>query len=128
MEGRYVCPYMSEGVYAELRNASNMRYQIEAVLTRNKNRIQRLFSIYFPEYKDVYGSFDCISSMMILRQAALPCDIIDLGAERINQIWREAKLKAVGIKKGKDPGRSCKAKHRLYRETQNCKDRNNDAA
>ncbi|MBR6581203.1 MAG: transposase [Ruminococcus sp.] len=90
---------MSEGVYAELRNASNMRFQIEAELTRNKNRIQRWFSIYFPEYKDVYGSFDCISSMMILRQAALPCDIIDLGAERINQIWREAKLKAVGIKR-----------------------------
>ncbi|MBR6580636.1 MAG: IS110 family transposase, partial [Ruminococcus sp.] len=50
MEGRYVCPYMSEGVYAELRNASNMRFQIEAELTRNKNRIQRWFSIYFPEY------------------------------------------------------------------------------
>lgn len=99
MEGRYACPYMPEGVYAELRNASNMRFQIEAELTRNKNRIQRWFSIYFPEYKDVYGSFDCISSMMILREAALPCDIIDLGAEKINQIWREAKLKAVGIKR-----------------------------
>ena len=80
---------MPEGVYAELRNASNMRFQIEAEFTRNKNKIQRWFSIYFPEYKDVYGSFDCISSMMILRQAALPCDIIDFGAERINQIWRD---------------------------------------
>ena len=36
--------------------------------------------------------------MMILRQAALPCDIISLGIEKINQIWREAKLQAVGKK------------------------------
>lgn len=37
--------------------------------------------------------------MMILKQAALPRDIIDLGAEKINQIWRDAKLKAVGKKR-----------------------------
>ena len=37
--------------------------------------------------------------MMILRQAALPCDIISLGVEKINQIWREAKLRAVGKKR-----------------------------
>ena len=76
-----------------------MRFQVEAELTRNKNRIQRWFAIYFPEYTEVYGSFDAISSMIILRQAALPCDIIDLGVEKINQIWREAKLRAVGKKR-----------------------------
>ena len=86
IEGRYTYPYMPEGVYADLRNASNMRFQVEAELTRNKNRIQKWFSVYFPEYNEVYGSFDAISSMMILKQAALPCDIISLGAEKINQI------------------------------------------
>ena len=80
IEGRYTYPYMPEG-------------------TRNKNRIQKWFSVYFPEYNEVYGSFDAISSMMIIKQAALPCDIISLGAEKINQIWREAKLKAVGKKR-----------------------------
>lgn len=99
IEGRYTYPYMPEGVYADLRNASNMRFQVEVELTRNKNRIQKWFSVYFPEYNEVYGSFDAISSMMILKQAALPCDIISLGAEKINQIWREAKLKAVGKKR-----------------------------
>lgn len=99
IEGRYAYPYMPEGVYAEIRNVSNMRFQIEAELTRNKNRIQRWLAVYFPEYSEVYGKFDAISSMMILKQAALPCDIIKLGAEKINQIWREAKLKAVGKKR-----------------------------
>lgn len=60
IEGRYVNPYLPEGIYAEIRNASNMRFQIEAELTRNKNRIQRWFAIYFPEYTEVYGSFDAI--------------------------------------------------------------------
>ena len=99
IEGRYAFPYLPEGIYAEIRNASNMRFQVEAELTRNKNRIQRWFAIYFPEYTEVYGKFDAISSMMILRQAALPCDIISLGVEKINQIWREAKLRAVGKKR-----------------------------
>lgn len=99
IEGRYAFPYLPEGIYAEIRNASNMRFQVEAELTRNKNRIQRWFAIYFPEYTEVYGSFDAISSIMILRQAALPCDIISLGIEKINQIWREAKLRAVGKKR-----------------------------
>ena len=99
MEGRYAYPYMPEGLYAEIRNASNMRFRIEAELTRTKNRIQRWLAIYFPEYKEVYGKFDAISSMMILKQAALPRDIISLGAEKINQIWREAKLRAVGKKR-----------------------------
>jgi transposase len=36
---------------------------------------------------------------MVLKQAALPCDIIALGADRINQIWRDAKLRAVGKKR-----------------------------
>ena len=99
IEGRYAFPYLPEGIYAEIRNASNMRFQVEAELTRNKNRIQRWFAIYFPKYTKVYGSFDAISSLMILRQAALPCDIISLGDEKINQIWREAKLRAVGKKR-----------------------------
>ena len=99
IEGRYTYPYMPDSLYAEIRNASNMRFQVEAELTKCKNRIQRWFTVYFPEYSEVYGSFNAISSMMILKQVALPCDIINLGAEKINQIWRDAKLRAVGKKR-----------------------------
>jgi transposase len=102
IDGRYAYPYMPQGVYAELRNASVLRFQIEAEQTRIKNRIQRWLCIYFPEYKEVYGNFDAISSLMVLKQAALPCDIIAFGADRINQIRRDAKLRAVG-KKGHRP-------------------------
>ena len=100
-EGRFTYPYIPTGIYAEIRNLSNLRFQTQEEITRIKNRIARWFSIYFPEYKDVYGQLDAISGMMILKQAPLPADIVKLGVEGVNKIWREAKLRAVGYKRAK---------------------------
>ncbi len=100
-EGRYSYPYIPTGVYAEVRNASNLRLQAEKELTRVKNRLARWFSIYFPEYKDVYGKTDTVSGVMILKVAPLPEDIIALGVEGINRIWRAAKLRGAGLKRAK---------------------------
>lgn len=100
-EGRYMIPYLPDGVYADLRTASNMRFQIQAELTRIQNRINRWFNIYFPEYKTVYGKLDAKSGMMILKEAPLPEDILTLGIEGVTQIWREAKMRAVGKTRAK---------------------------
>ncbi len=100
-EGRFSYPYLPEGVYAELRTASNLRFQAQAELTRVINRIARWFSIYFPEYKDVYGKKDCKSGLMIIKQAPLPADIKALGVEGVNKIWRDAKLRGAGLKRAK---------------------------
>ena len=98
-EGQYMIPYLPEGVYADLRTASNMRFQIQSEITRIQNRISRWFNIYFPEYKTVYGKPDAVSGMMLLKQAPLPEDILTLGVEGVNQIWRDAKMRAVGKKR-----------------------------
>ena len=100
-EGRYSYPYIPTGIYAEIRNASNLRLQADVELTRVKNRLARWFSIYFPEYKNVYGNPDAVSGIMILKMAPLPEDIIALGVEGVNQIWRDAKLRGVGLKRAK---------------------------
>lgn len=100
-EGRYMIPYLPDGVYADLRTLSNLRFQLQSELTRIQNRISRWFSIYFPEYSSVYGKADSISGMMVLKQAPLPEDIVTLGVEGVNRIWRDAKLRAVGIKRAK---------------------------
>lgn len=100
-EGRFSYPYIPTGIYAEIRNLSNLRFQTQEEITRIKNRIARWFSIYFPEYKDVYGNPDAISGMMILKEAPLPADIVRLGVNGINKIWRDAKLRAVGMKRAK---------------------------
>ncbi len=98
-EGRYMIPYLPDGVYADLRTASNMRFQLQSELTRIQNRISRWFHIYFPEYKTVYGKTDSISGMLVIRKAPLPEDILALGVEGINKIWRDAKMRAVGLKR-----------------------------
>lgn len=98
-EGRFSYPYIPTGIYAEIRSLSNLRFQTQEELTRIKNRIARWFSIYFPEYKDVYGDLKAVSGRMVLKTAPLPEDIVKLGAEGINQIWRNAKLRGVGMKR-----------------------------
>lgn len=98
-DGRYSIPYIPTGIYAEIRNLSNLRIQTQEQVTRIKNRIARWFSIYFPEYKTVYGKPDAISGMLVLKVAPLPADIKELGVEGIVKIWRDQKLRAAGKKR-----------------------------
>lgn len=58
-EGRYMIPYLSDGVYADQRTASYMRFQIQSELTRIQNRISRWLSIYFLEYKNSVWKTRC---------------------------------------------------------------------
>ena len=99
IEGRYLIPYIPEDVYAELRVANESRMRISNEIVAIKNRMQRWFAIYFPEYKNVFGSFECDSSIEVLKKCPLPLDIMNMGAETINQLWREKKIRAVGIKR-----------------------------
>ena len=101
IDGRYSIPYMPEGVYADLRVVSADRMRIRNEIGQIKNRFARWFSIYFPEYKTVFKDYESISSMLVLREACTPQAILKLGPEGINQIWRNAKMRAVGIKRAK---------------------------
>ncbi len=98
-EGRYSIPYLPEGLYADLRNINNLRSMNTEEMTRCMNRLNRWLSIYFPEYKTVFKDVSGVGSLLLLEQAALPEDIIRLGASGINQIWREAKLRGTGYSK-----------------------------
>ena len=100
-EGRFSYPYIPTGIYAEIRSLSHLRLQTQEEITQIKNRIARWFSIYFPEIKDVYKKPDSVSGLMVLRVAPLPQDIVKLGVDGINQIWRDAKLRAAGAKRAK---------------------------
>lgn len=77
------------------------RFRISKELNVAKNKIQRWLKKYFPEHRKVFGQFTATSSMMILKVALLPKDVIELGTDGINQIWHEKKLRAVGIKRAK---------------------------
>lgn len=53
------------------------------------------------KYKDVYRSCDAISGVMVLKVCPLPADIVMLGADGVNKIWRDAKLRAAGMKRAR---------------------------
>ena len=97
INGRYSTPYMPTGVYAELRNMTAQRMRITREIGQIKNRLARWFAIYFPEYVEVFGNVTCKGSLLVLRQACSPAGILDLGVAGINQIWRDAKLNAMGM-------------------------------
>ena len=100
-DGRYFRPYIPDGIYAEIRALSGLQVLAQSEITRLKNRIARWFSIYFPNYKDVYGNIGAVSGLMVLEAAPLPADIVKLGVDGVNRIWREAKLRGVGLKRAK---------------------------
>ena len=93
--GRYSYTYIPEGVYADLRTASNLRCGAEVELTRIKNKLARWFSVYFPEYSDVYDNLEAKSGLAVIKVASMPEDIVKLGVEGIIQIWRAAKMRGL---------------------------------
>ena len=99
IDGRYNVPYIPEGVYAELRIAMNCRDRIVRELVIIQNRIERWLKIYFPEYHEVFADFEAKSSLLVLSSTPLPADVIKAGADGVNRIWRENKLRAVGMKR-----------------------------
>jgi hypothetical protein len=54
-------------------------------------------NLWLPVYVDLKG----ISRRMVLKAAPLPEDIVKLGVKGLNQIWRDAKLRGVGMKRTK---------------------------
>ena len=100
-EGRCSTSYLPSGVYAEIREASVCRDMIMKQHVRLANQIQGWLQKYFPEYLECYKDWDSTSGLMLLKNAPLPQDIIKLGAGGINQIWRDAKVRAAGMKRAK---------------------------
>lgn len=99
LEGRYLVPYIPEGLYAELRVCMNCRWRVVKALTATENQIQRWLKIYFPEHGVVFGSFTGAGSMALLHQAPLPEDLVKMGPDGINEIWRKLKLRTLGKKR-----------------------------
>lgn len=120
-EGRYMIPYLPDGVYADLRTASNIRFQLQAELTRIQNRISRWFNIYFPEYKTVYGKPDAKSGMLILKAAP------DVRYRRGEPNLAGCEVKSSWKGEGEDPDRSCRAQRWKQRRCGVCKNGNPNA-
>ena len=89
------CPFQFNFKRSFLYNSNigNSKKGTQDELTRIRNRLASHLAIYFPEYKDVYRDLE---AGMVLKEAPLPEDIMKLGAEGVNRLWRRAKLRGPG--------------------------------
>jgi transposase len=98
-DGRYLIPYFPKGIYAEMRKAYEIRETQLQKIWAIKNRIQRWLDIYFPEFPQVFASWEGKTALITLEKFPTPKQILELGAENILAIWREKVKRGVGIKK-----------------------------
>lgn len=98
-DGRYMEPYIPEGIYCELRTAMETRWQIVKQLNTIRNRVKRWLSIYFPEFNQVFGDWEGKAAMTVLREFSTPAKILEKGVAGIIGRWKQDKLRAVGIKR-----------------------------
>ena len=98
-DGRYMEPYIPKGIYSELRNAMNTRWQLAKKLNSIKNQVKRWIKIYFPEFNNVFADWEGKAALMTLKELPTPEKIIKLDAPEIVAIWRKKISRAVGIKR-----------------------------
>lgn len=101
-DGNFGMPYLPEELYADLRRLSMFREQLNEDRIRALNRLHREMKIYFPEYKDALGKFDGVFSMLLLKTAPFPEDLLLLGTDGIRQIWHDAKLRGRGYSRAEE--------------------------
>lgn len=97
-DGRYLIPYMPEGVYRELRNLMELRRQNVIQLISIQNRVKRWLAIYFPEFNTVFKKWTGKAAILTLKSFPTPQAVIEAGEEKIVATWKQEVKRAVGLK------------------------------
>ncbi len=100
-DGRYLIPYMPEGVYREIRNLMELRRQNVVQLISIQNRVKRWLAIYFPEFSTVFKKWTGKAALLTLKHFPTPQAVIKTGEEKIVATWKEEVKRAVGHKHAK---------------------------
>lgn len=98
-DGRYMEPYIPTGIFRELRIAMDTRGQIVKQLNAIRSRVQRWLSIYFPEFKNVFGDWEGKAALIVLREFPTPGEVLEKGVDGIVLRWHQDKIRAVGRKR-----------------------------
>lgn len=101
-DGRFMVPYIPEGIYSELRTAMETRWQLVKQLNTIRNRVKRWISIYFPEFNKVFGDWEGKAALIALNEFATPARVLEKGLEGIVGRWKKDKIRAVGRKRAVD--------------------------
>ena len=99
IDGRYGISTIPTGDYAELRVAMSQYQYLQTTLATIKGRIHTWLDRYFPEFSDVFKSFEGKAAFVTLQHFPLPQDILTVSDQKIVDTWR-TQVARVDKKKG----------------------------
>lgn len=100
-DGRFLVPYLPEGVYRELRDTMEHRGRLVRRLTDINNRVKRWIHIRFPEFFKVFKKWTGKAALITLQAFPTPDQILKTGIDGIVEAWRKEIKRAVGYKHAK---------------------------
>ncbi|MTK11801.1 MAG: IS110 family transposase [Clostridiaceae bacterium] len=98
-DGRFAEPNIPQGVYADLRAAMDLRDMLIKELNSTKVRIVRWLDMYFPEFQDVFSSWEGKAALLTLKNLSTPAKIANMNIDDILRLWKTEVKRAVGIKR-----------------------------
>ncbi|SHE63121.1 IS110 family transposase [Caloramator proteoclasticus] len=98
-DGRFAEPNLPQGIYADLRIAMDFRDILIKELNSVKARIARWLDIYFPEFEDIFSSWEGKTALLTLRNLSTPSKIVKSTIEDILKLWKTEVKRAVGVKR-----------------------------
>lgn len=98
-DGRFAEPNIPQGIYADLRIAMDLREILISELNSTKARIARWLDMYFPEFEDVFSSWEGKAALLTLRHLSIPSKVVKTNIEDILKLWKTEVKRAVGTKR-----------------------------
>ncbi|MBC8059550.1 MAG: IS110 family transposase [Clostridiaceae bacterium] len=99
IDGRYLEPYIPEGIYSDLRISMDMRESLINNIVKVKNKISQWLDKYFPEFNRVFTEWDGMAALICLNEFPTPEKIIATGVPQIVAAWRKKIRASVGVKR-----------------------------
>jgi transposase len=99
IDGRYLEPYIPEGIYSDLRIAMGMRESIVCSLNIIKNQVGQWYDKYFPEFNEVFGDWEGKAALICIKEFPTPEKVLSTGVTDIVVAWRKEIKRAVGAKR-----------------------------
>ncbi|WP_281975600.1 IS110 family transposase [Halobacillus litoralis] len=88
VNGHFSYPRIPDGVEAELRNGSSMRWRLKEEHARLKNQMTGWLDQYFPEFKTAIKGFGQLACA-ILKHTPFPQDLIDSEVDELALTYKE---------------------------------------
>lgn len=108
-DGRYLIPYIPEGVYSELRTAMETRWHIIKQLNAIRNRVKRWIKIYFPEFNTVFKDWEGKGALIVLKECPTPDRVLQKGTGFLVSRWQRDKLRPLGEKRAAQLAKAARA-------------------